>query len=78
MNTYEEPTNEFRQVKIPFKKGNGSLGPGYYEITTGYDVTVQRKWRVRSGPVPSDMPFGLPSWTEEWRDIQIVDSKDAP
>lgn len=48
MTTYEEPTNEFRQVKIPIKKSNGILGPGYRETIIGYDVTIQRKWFVHN------------------------------
>lgn len=78
MINYEEPTNEFRQVKIPIKRGNGILGPGYYETIIGYDITIQQKWRVRSVPIPVGMPFGLPSWVEEWRDLPTVSSKDTP
>ena len=47
--SYEEPTNEFRQVKRPIKRGNQIAGPGYYETVTGYDVTIQRKWLIDDG-----------------------------
>lgn len=77
MSTYEEPTNEFRQVKVPIKRGNDICGPGYYEIITGYDITIQRKWTVYDEGVPTEIAHWTTGKTE-WRDIPTVSSKDAP
>jgi hypothetical protein len=85
---YEQPTTEFRQVKKPIREhvpGDG-VRPGYYRIT-GYETTIQRMWLVFEGVSsdPKQHYMGACDGTmvngvegkPEWRDIPVVNSKDA-
>jgi hypothetical protein len=69
--SFARPTEELRQIKRPIKQGNGVCGPGYYETTTGYDVTVQRKWMIYV-KVKDGCAAQWETPTEEWRDLPTV------
>lgn len=69
---YEQPTMEFRQLKKPIKQDNGICGPGYREWVVGYETTVQQKWAVEF-----EHELGFKALRYEWKDLPVVDSKDA-
>ncbi len=75
MSTYEEPTNELRQVKKPiFNYRPSDIGRGSHDLI-GHDLTVQRKWIIHE---VDDKGFRFTRGAkEEWRNLPVVDSEDA-
>lgn len=70
--TTEEPTNELRQVWTEaWRQCSDGRTISYF----GY-YTVQRKWIIHEEVDPS-FPHGGKIGRDEWRDIPIVDAKDA-
>jgi hypothetical protein len=78
MSYYEEPTNEFRQIKktIHYITHSYSTEDGFEGYQEDVVVAIQRKYRIYEDDLIAFVEASPPK--EEWRDISCVDDPKAP